>query len=129
MCYGHFDSTKLLYSGYLSQIYDIKVPYFLLPMSFNIKFTVNHSCAIYLFFPSRTLYWADWNRAYPKIEVANMDGGSRHMFIQAGKMGLPNGLSINRRSNELCWTDAKFGSISCANLDDGKPQVIYSSAR
>ena len=57
-----------------------------------------------------------------------MDGGSRHMFAQQ-TMGLPNGLSVDRRNDELCWTDAKFGSISCANLDEGKPLVVYSSAR
>jgi sugar lactone lactonase YvrE len=79
-------------------------------------------------FVSRTMYWADWNRAAPKIEVANMDGGSRRVFIQQ-RMGLPNGLTLDRRNNELCWTDAMYGSISCANLDEGRSQDVYSAAR
>jgi hypothetical protein len=74
------------------------------------------------------MYWADWNRVAPKIEVANMDGGSRRAFVQQ-RMGLPNGLTLDRRNEQLCWTDAMYGTISCAGLNDGRSQVVYSAAR
>lgn len=74
------------------------------------------------------MYWADWNRAAPKIEVANMDGGSRRVFIQE-KMGLPNGLTLDRRNDELCWTDAMYSSIFCASLKERKLRSEYTVAK
>ena len=76
----------------------------------------------------RTMYWADWNREAPKIEVASMDGGRRRVLVQR-KMGLPNGLTLDRRNDELCWTDAMYHSISCVNLGSGRSEVVYSAAR
>ena len=80
-------------------------------------------------YPERgTMYWADWNRVAPKIEVSSMDGGSRRVFIQQS-MGLPNGLALDRRNDQLCWTDAMYRSISCANLQDGISKVEYPAAK
>lgn len=121
---GFFIVLRLLFfmSNWISQFFSFMAIFaFMLIQPRAITRTMkNHLC-------SRTMYWADWNRKAPKIEVSNMDGGSRRVFMQQ-KMGLPNGLTLDKRNDELCWTDARHGSISCANLDDGIPHVVYSAA-
>ena len=48
MCYENFHSVKLLHSAYLSQYFDIKCPYFLLPMFFkdNLGIPFIHECCL-----------------------------------------------------------------------------------
>lgn len=55
--------------------------------------------------PCRHLYWADWNRDGPKIERSSMDGTDRTVLVQDG-LGLPNGLTYDPQSRQLCWADA-----------------------
>ena len=32
-------------------------------------------------------------------------------------IGLPNGLTIDYKAGELCWTDAEMRALSCIGLD------------
>lgn len=51
------------------------------------------------------LYWADWNRKAPKIETSYMDGSNRRVLVR-DNLGLPNGLTYDPHSSQLCWADA-----------------------
>lgn len=53
----------------------------------------------------RQLYWADWDRDGPKIEMSNMDGTDRTVLVK-DDLGLPNGLTFDLHSQQLCWADA-----------------------
>lgn len=53
----------------------------------------------------RTLYWTDWNREAPKIESASVDGQNRKVLVREG-IGLPNALTFNPISRQVCWGDA-----------------------
>lgn len=55
--------------------------------------------------PLSRIYWADWNRDGPKIEMSNMDGTDRVVLVK-DDLGLPNGLSFDQNSQQLCWADA-----------------------
>ena len=50
------------------------------------------------------LYWTDWDRANPKIERSWLDGSNREVLVS--DVGLPNGLTIDYQSRQLCWADA-----------------------
>ncbi len=54
---------------------------------------------------SRYLYWSDWNRDGPKIERSGLDGSDRTVLVQDG-LGLPNALTFDPQSRQLCWADA-----------------------
>lgn len=60
--------------------------------------------------PNRNLYWTDWNRDAPKIETSYMDGSNRRVLVK-DDLGLPNGLTYDRRSSLLCWADAGRRSV------------------
>lgn len=51
------------------------------------------------------MYWTDWNRNAPKIEVANMDGTGRKELV-SDNLALPNMVVIDFQRNNLCWTDS-----------------------
>lgn len=53
----------------------------------------------------------------PKIEQANMDGTARQVMVSGGTLGLPNMLTIDYKSNDLCWTDAGLRRIECIRLN------------
>lgn len=53
----------------------------------------------------RTLYWTDWNRDAPKIESSSLEGRKRKVLVQVGLM-LPNALTLDLTTNQLCWADA-----------------------
>lgn len=59
----------------------------------------------------RKVFWADWNREAPKIEWANMDGSNREVFVEGPRVKLPNSLSLDFSTDELCWADAGTFSI------------------
>ena len=83
----------------------------------------------FFFFVStfRKMYWADWSRKRPKIEVANMDGSDRRVLVKS-PLSLPNGLTLVQSTNELCYSDAGFWSISCVNLGDLSMRKAYYPA-
>ena len=51
------------------------------------------------------MFWTDWNRDAPKIEMANMDGTDRRVLVNED-IRLPNGLAIVIEEQKLCWADA-----------------------
>ena len=51
------------------------------------------------------LFFTDWERGYPRIESANLDGSDRRIFVDA-YMGMPNALAMDFQNYQLCWTDA-----------------------
>jgi nidogen (entactin) len=57
------------------------------------------------------VFWSDWNRESPKLEWANSDGTGRSVFLKGAAVKLPNSLSIDFESDELCWADAGTKSI------------------
>lgn len=73
------------------------------------------------------MYWADWSRNRPKIEVANMDGTDRRIVVSS-QLSLPNGLTIVHSTNELCYSDAGMWAISCVNLGDLSMRKAYNPA-
>ncbi|XP_076766279.1 nidogen [Xylocopa sonorina] len=70
------------------------------------------------------IFWSDWNRAAPKLEWANEDGTGRAIFLQGDYVKLPNSLSIDWATDELCWTDAGTYTISCIEIDTRKVNVV-----
>lgn len=75
----------------------------------------------------RKMYWADWSRNRPKIEVANMDGTDRRVLVKS-PLSLPNGLTLVHSTNELCYSDAGMWAISCVNLGDLSMRKAYHPA-
>ncbi|XP_029175623.1 nidogen-2 isoform X2 [Nylanderia fulva] len=70
------------------------------------------------------IFWSDWNRASPKLEWANEDGTDRAIFLQGDYVKLPNSLSIDWATDELCWADAGTFTISCIEIDSKKVNVV-----
>ncbi|XP_075224050.1 nidogen isoform X2 [Lycorma delicatula] len=67
--------------------------------------------------PSRNqIFWSDWNRASPKLEVSQLDGSNRAVFVQGPAVQLPNSLAIDWDTDELCWADAGTKSIECIGI-------------
>jgi nidogen (entactin) len=71
------------------------------------------------------MYWSDWNRSGPKIEVANMDGTNRNVFV-SNDLGLPNNLAIDFEHNELCWADAGLHRIECIGLHTSNRRIVHT---
>ena len=63
--------------------------------------SIPHSC----FSPLSTLFWTDWNREAPKIESSSVDGQNRRVVVSDG-VGLPNALTFDSSSGQVCWADA-----------------------
>lgn len=53
----------------------------------------------------RSLYWTDWNREAPKIETSTVGGEGRRVVVSDG-IGLPNALTYDSSSRQICWADA-----------------------
>ncbi|XP_050461827.1 nidogen isoform X2 [Cataglyphis hispanica] len=70
------------------------------------------------------IFWSDWNRASPKLEWANEDGTDRAIFLQGDYVKLPNSLSIDWSTDELCWADAGTFTISCIEIDSKKVNIV-----
>ncbi|XP_034945839.1 nidogen isoform X2 [Chelonus insularis] len=70
------------------------------------------------------IFWSDWNRLMPKLEWANEDGTGREIFLRGDSIMLPNSLSIDWGTDELCWTDAGTFTISCSPIDNKEIRVI-----
>ena len=72
------------------------------------------------------MYWTDWG-VNPKIEQAGMDGSARRAIV-TGNLVWPNGLTIDRVTNRLFWTDAKLDKIEASDLNGGNRRLIMLSA-
>merc|ERR550519_1489457 len=51
------------------------------------------------------VYWTDWDRYEPRIEMANMDGSGRQILVDFG-IGEPNSIAVDYHSHQVCWVDA-----------------------
>uniref|UniRef100_A0AAQ4QIE9 Nidogen 1b n=1 Tax=Gasterosteus aculeatus aculeatus TaxID=481459 RepID=A0AAQ4QIE9_GASAC len=71
--------------------------------------------------PAR-LYWSDWNRDGPKIEMSNMDGTDRSVLVK-DDLGLPNGLTFDHEGQQLCWADA--GETNLSPPPPPPPNVLH----
>ncbi|CAK9821012.1 Ndg [Anthophora plagiata] len=70
------------------------------------------------------IFWSDWHRASPKLEWANEDGTDRAIFLQGDYVRLPNSLSIDWATDELCWADAGTFTINCMEIDSKQVNVV-----
>ncbi|XP_076672085.1 nidogen isoform X2 [Andrena cerasifolii] len=70
------------------------------------------------------IFWSDWSRTSPKLEWANEDGTGRAIFLQGDYVKLPNSLSIDWATDELCWADAGTFTISCMEIDSREINVV-----
>ncbi|XP_076628478.1 nidogen isoform X5 [Colletes latitarsis] len=73
------------------------------------------------------IFWSDWNRESPKLEWANEDGTDREIFLQGDYVKLPNSLSIDWATDELCWADAGTFTISCMEIDSRDINVVANA--
>ena len=55
------------------------------------------------------MFWSDWDRSYPRIEVANLDGSDRAVLVDSNIL-TPNTLVVDIAQNQLCWTDGGGGT-------------------
>jgi len=51
------------------------------------------------------IYWTDWDRYGPRVEMANMDGTGRQVLVSVG-IGEPNSIAVDYFNYEVCWADA-----------------------
>lgn len=72
----------------------------------------------------RKLFWSDWNRAQPKIEWSNLDGTDRAVFLVGPEVQLPNSVTTDPTTDELCWADAGTKHIMCAGIENRQPRLI-----
>ena len=54
-----------------------------------------------------------------------MDGSERRLFVDSD-VGLPNMLTIDYSTNDLCWTDAELHRIECADLHGKNRRTMYT---
>ncbi|XP_043265975.1 nidogen isoform X2 [Colletes gigas] len=73
------------------------------------------------------IFWSDWNRESPKLEWANEDGTDREIFLQGDYVKLPNSLSIDWATDELCWADAGTFTINCMEIDSKDINVVANA--
>lgn len=71
------------------------------------------------------MFWSDWNREGPKIEMANLDGSGRSVLVSTD-LGLPNNLAIDYDRNDLCWTDAGLHRIECIDLYGNSRRIVHT---
>ncbi|XP_055332728.1 nidogen-like [Paramacrobiotus metropolitanus] len=78
--------------------------------------------------PARgAIFWTDWNRDSPKIETANMDGSDRRVLINSG-LGLPNALTVDLNTDDVCWADAGNQKVECASVDGSNRRMVFFGA-
>nr|XP_051676330.1 nidogen-1 [Oryctolagus cuniculus] len=76
------------------------------------------------FSSSKNLYWTDWNRDNPKIETSYMDGTNHRILVQ-DDLGLPNGLTFDTFSSQLCWVGAGTNRAECLHPSQpGRRKVL-----
>ncbi|CAH1160142.1 unnamed protein product [Phaedon cochleariae] len=70
------------------------------------------------------IFWSDWNRKRPRIEWANADGTGRAVFLEGPDVSLPNSLTIDYETEQLCFADAGTKKIECVHIDTMTKQTI-----
>ena len=78
------------------------------------------------------LLWTDWERSNPRIERSMVDGSGREVVYGSNDgLVLPNALTIDWESRQLCWADAGTHLIQCTQLPSHCPgeDSSFSSRR
>lgn len=71
------------------------------------------------------IFWSDWDRRHPKIEWANADGTGREIFLEGiDLVSLPNSLTIDYETEQLCYADAGTKKIECIDIDSREKHTI-----
>nr|CAI5831592.1 unnamed protein product [Callosobruchus analis] len=70
------------------------------------------------------IFWTDWDRVQPKIEWANADGTGREIFLHVESGSLPNSLTIDYDTEQLCYADAGTHKIECVSIDSKTRQTV-----
>ncbi|XP_052829737.1 nidogen-1-like isoform X2 [Octopus bimaculoides] len=70
------------------------------------------------------LYWVDWMHDNPRIEKANMDGSDRQLFVH-DDLKLPNAITLDLLTNQLCWGDKALSKIECVHFNGVGRRVLY----
>ncbi|XP_044255979.1 nidogen [Tribolium madens] len=73
------------------------------------------------------IFWTDWDRKNPKIEWANADGTGRSIFLQGESVSLPNSLTIDYDTEQLCYADAGTKKIECIDIDSKIRRTIATN--
>ncbi|KAK9891601.1 hypothetical protein WA026_015561 [Henosepilachna vigintioctopunctata] len=73
------------------------------------------------------LFWSDWDRRRPKIEWANEDGSERAIFLEGDSVSLPNSLTIDFDTEELCFADAGTKKIECIQIDSRQKRTVATN--
>ncbi|CAL4125388.1 unnamed protein product, partial [Meganyctiphanes norvegica] len=76
----------------------------------------------------RLLFWSDWNRVGPKIEVSGLDGSGRRTLVDVN-IQLPNSLVVDYETDTLCWADAGTHRIECIGLQGSGRRVVMDGAQ
>ncbi|KAF6719202.1 Nidogen-1 [Oryzias melastigma] len=71
-----------------------------------------------------TLYWTDWNREAPKIESSTVNGQNRRVVVSDG-IGLPNALTYDYSTDQVCWADAGTKRLECVSPNGSGRRVIH----
>nr|XP_045605047.1 nidogen-like isoform X1 [Procambarus clarkii]XP_045605056.1 nidogen-like isoform X1 [Procambarus clarkii] len=74
------------------------------------------------------LFWSDWNRRGPKIEVSGLDGSNRRVLVDQD-IELPNSLVVEYDAGTLCWADAGTHKIECVGIHGSGRRVVMEGAR
>ncbi|GAB1611093.1 nidogen-1-like isoform X2, partial [Argonauta hians] len=70
------------------------------------------------------LYWIDWDHDNPRIEKSNMDGSDRQLFVH-NDLKLPNGITLDLHTSQLCWGDKVLSKIECVHVSGVGRRVVY----
>ncbi|XP_042869908.1 nidogen-like isoform X3 [Penaeus japonicus] len=73
------------------------------------------------------LFWSDWNRFGPKIEVSGLDGSNRRVLVEQD-ISLPNSLVVDYDTQTLCWADAGTHKIECIGVDGNGRRTVMEGA-
>ncbi|XP_047498425.1 nidogen-like [Penaeus chinensis] len=73
------------------------------------------------------LFWSDWNRFGPKIEVSGLDGSNRRVLVETD-ISLPNSLVVDYDTQTLCWADAGTHKIECIGVAGSGRRTVMEGA-
>lgn len=62
------------------------------------------------------LFWSDWWDRKPKIERSNLDGSDRIVLLKED-LGWPNGITLDIKSRNLYFCDAKTDRIEVSKIN------------
>ncbi|XP_071534542.1 nidogen [Panulirus ornatus] len=74
------------------------------------------------------LFWSDWNRRGPKIEMSGLDGSNRRVLVDQDIL-LPNSLVVAYDTETLCWADAGTHRIECIGIQGSGRRMVMEGAQ